>query len=296
MLGCGIVGTGTVRTLQDNQVAIERKVGGPLRIKRICVRDLQKPRPEWIDRSLLTTDPALVLDDPEIDIVAELMGGIEPAQSYLHRAIANGKHIVTANKELIAKHGHQLLVAAAERRLDFGFEGSVAGGIPIIQATKIALAANRVHEILGIVNGTTNYILTRMAAESLDFEAALAEAMALGYAEADPTDDVDAYDAAYKLAILASIAFQTRVRLEDVYHEGIRRISARDIGYARELGYVIKLVAIAKRREEHVELRVHPAMLPRSHPLASVNDVHNAIYLRGNAVGDVTERGTAPMK
>src|SRR5262245_6914819 len=197
MLGCGIVGTGTVRTLQENQAAIERKVGAALRIKRICVRDLHKPRPEWIDRSLLTTDPSLVLDDPEIDVVAELMGGIEPAHSYLQRAIRNRKHIVTANKELIAKQGHQLLVEAAQGRLDFGFEGSVAGGIPIIQATKIALAANRIEEILGIVNGTTNYILTRMTANRLEFDAALSEAMALGYAEADPTDDVDAYDAAY---------------------------------------------------------------------------------------------------
>src|SRR5262249_52661558 len=192
------------------------------------------------------------------------------------RAIENGKHVVTANKELLAKHGHQLLVEAAERHLDFSFEGSVAGGIPIIQAIKIALAANQIHEVMGIVNGTTNYILTRMAADGLEFEDALREAMQLGYAEADPTDDVDAYDAAYKLAILAAIAFQSRVRLEDVYHEGIRRISKRDIEYARELGYVIKLLAIAKQIDGKMELRVHPAMLPQSHPLASVNDVHNA--------------------
>jgi homoserine dehydrogenase len=287
MLGCGIVGSGTVRTLLENANAIRHKLGADLRIKRICVRDAGKPRPEWIDRSLITTDPALVLDDPEIDIVAELMGGIEPARAYILRAIANGKHIVTANKELIAKHGHQLLIDAAERRLDFGFEGSVAGGIPIIHAMKIALAANRIHEVIGIVNGTTNYILTRMTANGLDFDTALAEAKQMGYAEADPTDDVDAYDAAYKLAILAAIAFQSRVALEDVYHEGIRRITKRDIEYARDLGYVIKLVAIAKRVDEAMELRVHPAMLQISHPLASVNDVHNAIYVRGNAVGEV---------
>jgi homoserine dehydrogenase len=287
MLGCGIVGSGTVRTLLENAGAIRHKIGADLRLKRICVRDLHKPRPEWIDRSLLTNDPALVLDDPEIDIVAELMGGIEPARTYLQRAIANGKHIVTANKELIAKHGHQLLVDAADRHLDFGFEGSVAGGIPIIQAMKIALAANRIFEVIGIVNGTTNYILTRMTQDGLDFDAALAEARHLGYAEADPTDDVDAYDAAYKLAILAAIAFQSRVALEDVYHEGIRRITPRDIEYARELGYVIKLLAIAKQVNGAMELRVHPAMLRVEHPLAAVNDVHNAIYVRGNAVGEV---------
>src|SRR5438477_2978674 len=184
MLGCGIVGSGTVRTLLENASAIRQKIGAELRIKRICVRDAHKPRPEWIDRALLTTDPSLVLDDPEIDVVAELMGGIEPAREYISRAIGNGKHIVTANKELLAKHGHQLLIDAAERRLDFNFEGSVAGGIPIIQAMKIALAANRIHEVVGIVNGTTNYILTRMTAEGLDFDAALGEAKQLGYAEA----------------------------------------------------------------------------------------------------------------
>jgi homoserine dehydrogenase len=287
LLGCGIVGSGTVKTLLDNRAAIEQKVDARLQIKRICVRDAHKPRPEWIDRSLLTTDPSQVLDDPEIQVVAELMGGIEPAREYQLRALRSGKHIVTANKELIAKHGHQLLAEAAERRLDYNFEGSVAGGIPIIQAMKIALAANRIQEVIGIVNGTTNYILTRMAQDGLDFEPALAEAKQLGYAEADPTDDVDAYDAAYKLAILASIAFQSRVSLEDVYHEGIRRITKRDIEYARDLGYVIKLLAIAKQVEGAMELRVHPAMIPASHPLAAVNDVHNAIYVRGNAVGEV---------
>ncbi len=291
MLGCGIVGSGTVRTLLENHAAINQKVGADLRIIRICVRDLQKPRPEWVDRSLLTNDPARVVDDPEIDVVAEVMGGIQPARDYILRAIRNGKHVVTANKELLAKDGHQLLAEAADRKLDFNFEGSVAGGIPIIQALKIALAANRVQEVMGIVNGTTNYILTRMAQDGLDFGPALEEAKELGYAEADPTDDVDAYDAAYKLAILASIAFQSRVALEDVYHEGIRRITKRDIEYARELGYVIKLLAIAKQVDGGMELRVHPAMLPRTHPLASVNDVYNAIYVRGNAVGEVMFHG-----
>jgi len=228
-----------------------------------------------------------VLDDPEIQIVAELIGGIKPAGDYILRALQNGKHVVTANKELIAKAGHHLLVEAAQRKLDFYFEGAVAGGIPIIRAMKVSLAANKIQEMVGIVNGTTNYILTQMTQNGLDFSVALAEAQAKGYAEQDPTDDVDGFDAAYKLAILASIGFQSRVPLEKVYHEGIRKITDRDISYARQLGYVIKLVALARDREDGVEVRVHPAMLPLAHPLASVNDVFNAVYVRGNAVGEV---------
>jgi homoserine dehydrogenase len=287
MLGCGIVGSGTLRTLEENRAAIERQLGARLAVKRICVRDPRKPRGVDVPPSLFTTDVAEVLDDPEVEIVAELIGGIEPAGSYLLRALRNGKHVVTANKELIAKAGHPLLVEAAERKLDFYFEGAVAGGIPIIRALKVSLAANRVQEVVGIVNGTTNYILTQMAQHNMDFGIALAEAQAKGYAEADPTDDVDGYDAAYKLAILAAIAFQSRVPLESIFHEGIRNVADRDIVYARELGYVIKLLAIAKEREDGLELRVHPAMLPLSHPLASVNDVFNAVFVRGNAVGDV---------
>lgn len=287
IFGLGTVGCGALRTLQENQATIERKVGARLVVTKICVRHPQKPRPVAFDRSLLTTNPHEILDDPQIDIVAELIGGVEPARTYIEHAIRRGKNIVTANKELLAKQGHELLVEAGERRLDFQFEGSVAGGIPIIQALKIALAANRMQELMGIVNGTTNYILTRMAANNMDFATALAEAQSKGYAEADPTDDVDGFDAAYKLAILASIAFQSRVDLGQVYHEGIRKIGHEDIAYARELGYVIKLVAIAKEQDGGLELRVHPAMLPADHPLASVNDVFNAIYARGNAVGEV---------
>src|SRR5439155_3527038 len=214
-------------------------------------------------------------------------GGIEPARSYIERAIRNGKNIVTANKELLAKQGHELLVSAAQRKLDLGFEGSVAGGIPIIQAMKVSLGANRISELMGILNGTTNYILTRMTQDGSDYESALAEAQAKGYAEADPTDDVDGFDAAYKLSILASIAFQSRVDISSVYFDGIRKISHEDIGYAKELGYIIKLVGIAKEQDGRMQLRVHPVMLPTSHPLASVNDVFNAIYVRGNAVGEV---------
>jgi len=287
ILGCGVVGTGTIRTLQENAAAIERQLGARLVLKKVCVRNLDKPRSVDVSPSLFTSDPSEVLNDPEIQIVAELIGGIEPAGDYILQALRNGKHVVSANKELIAKAGHHLLVEAAERKLDFFFEGAVAGGIPIIRALKVSLAANRVSELMGIVNGTTNYILTQMAQNGLDFGVALAEAQAKGYAEADPTDDVDGFDAAYKLSILASIAFQSRVPLEQVYHEGIRGVTDRDIAYAQQLGYVIKLVAIAKESDEGMELRVHPAMLPHSHPLASVNDVFNAVFVRGNAVGEV---------
>src|SRR6266852_1334873 len=287
LLGLGNVGCGTVRALEENREAIERKIGVRLAIKKICVLHPDKPRPISFDRSLLTTNAAEITDDPEIDIVAELMGGLEPARSYIERALRHGKSIVTANKELLAKQGHELMQAAAERSLDLSFEGSVAGGIPIIQAMKISLAANRIQELMGILNGTTNYILTRMSMDGSDYETALAEAQAKGYAEADPTDDVDGFDAAYKLAILASLAFQSRVDISTVYFEGIRKIGHQDIAYAKELGFVIKLVGIAKETDGRMQLRVHPVMLPSRHPLAAVNDVFNAIYVRGNAVGEV---------
>jgi homoserine dehydrogenase len=287
LLGLGNVGCGTVRALEENREAIERKIGARLVIQKICVLHPEKPRPISFDRSLLTTDASAIVDDPEIDIVAELMGGLEPARTYIDRALRNGKNIVTANKELLAKHGHELLQAAAERDLDLSFEGSVAGGIPIIQAMRISLAANRIHELMGILNGTTNYILTRMSTDGSDYETALVEAQAKGYAEADPTDDVDGYDAAYKLSILASLAFQSRIDLSSVYFEGIRKIGHQDIAFAKELGFVIKLVGIARETEGRLQLRVHPVMLPSRHPLAAVNDVFNAIYVRGNAVGEV---------
>ncbi len=287
LLGLGNVGCGTVRALEENREAIEQKIGTRLVIKKICVLHPDKPRLIPFDRSLLTTNAAEIIDDPEIDIVAELMGGLEPARSYIDGALRSGKNVVTANKELLAKQGHELMRAAAERSLDLSFEGSVAGGIPIIQAMKISLGANRIDELMGILNGTTNYILTRMAMDGSDYESALAEAQAKGYAEADPTDDVDGFDAAYKLAILASIAFQSRIDLGSVYFEGIRKISHEDIAYAKELGFVIKLLGIARETEGRLQLRVHPVMLPSRHPLAAVNDVFNAIYVRGNAVGEV---------
>ena len=286
VFGCGVVGSGTIRTLIENAALIERRLGARIDVRRVCVRDLSRSRDCPLPSDRYTTDPGSILADPEVRIVVELMGGIEPARSFIREAIRAGKHVVTANKELLACDGHDLIREAEERRLDFFFEGSVAGGIPIIRALEVSLAGNRISEILGIVNGTTNYILTRMSQKGQDFAHALAEAQARGYAEADPTSDVDGHDAAYKLAILAGIAFHTRVPVEQVYREGIRGIADRDIAYARDLGYVIKLVALAREREEGLELRVHPTLLPASHPLSAVNDVYNAIHLRGNAVDE----------
>jgi Homoserine dehydrogenase len=288
ILGLGVVGAGTVSLLRQNRAMIEQKVGARIDVKRVAVRDLSKKRAVEVERDLLTNNPIDVLDDPEIDIVCELIGGVSPAREYVLRALRNGKHVVSANKELIAKEGHAIIEEADQRHLDFQFEGAVGGGIPIIQPMRNALAGNRVQELMGIVNGTTNYILTRMTLEGADFEAVLREAQSLGYAEADPTSDVGGFDAQYKLAILSSIAFNSRVHVPDVYVEGITHVTKRDIECARELGYVIKLVAIAARLGEgEMQARVHPTLLPTAHPLASTNDVYNAIYVRGDAVGDV---------
>ena len=289
ILGLGVVGSGTVRVLQENADDIARRVGARLTIKKIAVRDIDKPRAVQVDRSLLTDNPDEVINDPEIEILAELIGGVDPAHGYVLRAIRSGKHIVTANKEMMAKAGHDLMEAAGATRRDFYLEGSVAGGIPIIGAIKESLAANRIREVMGIVNGTTNYILTRMTEEGADFDATLADAQRLGYAESDPTSDVDGFDAQYKIAILSSIAFNSRVPVEAISAQGIRGIAARDITLARELGYRIKLVAVAQQDAagRTIQVRVHPALLPLAHPLANVNGVMNAVLVRGDAVGEV---------
>lgn len=288
ILGLGVVGSGTVKVLQENEEAIARKVGARIRIKRIAVRDLHKPRHVQVDRALLTNDPHEVLDDPSIRIVCELIGGVHPAREYLLRAIQNGKSVVTANKELIAKEGHEPMHLASQAGLDFMFEGSVGGGIPIVQAMKTALAGNRITEVKGIVNGTTNYILTRMTEEGAEFEDVLRDAQARGYAEADPTNDVEGYDAQYKIAILSSMAFTSRVDPSQVYTEGISRVTAHDIEHAREMGYVVKLLAIGQSAgEDAVQVRVHPALVPVGHPLAATSGPYNSILVRGNAVGDV---------
>ena len=285
LLGFGTVGSGVVRVLTDNSQLIAQRAGTAISIKKILVRDLTKKR-ALSTAAEMTTDPAAVLGDPEIDIVVELLGGEEPARTLMLEALNRGKHVVTANKDVMAKYGRELFEAAEKNNVNLLFEASVGGGIPIIRPLKRCLAANRISEVMGIVNGTTNYMLDKMTAEGMDFATVLAEAQAKGYAEADPTADVGGLDAARKIAILASIAFGTRVRLDDVSAEGITKIEPEDIDYGRELGYVIKLLAIAQETEKGVNARVHPAFIPTTHPLAAVRDAFNAIFIHGDAVGD----------
>lgn len=287
LLGCGTVGTGVVSILQSNGRRIHGRAGGELAIRRIAVRDINKTRDVTVSPDVWTTDAAAVVEDPDIDIIVELMGGVEPARQLIAEALKRGKSVVTANKEVLARHGAELSAVAAEHGVDLLFEGSVAGGIPIIKPLRECLAANRIRSIMGIINGTTNYMLTGMTRDGLDFEATLRQARALGYAEADPTSDVEGYDAAFKIAILASMAFETAVRVEDVYCEGITRITPADIQYGKELGYTVKLLAIAKEDDGRLEVRVHPTFIPDSHPLAAVNDVFNAIFVEGDAVGEL---------
>ena len=285
LLGFGTVGTGVVRVLTENASLIAQRAGTAIEIKKILVRDPYKKR-ALSTAAELTTDPASVIRDPEIDIVAELLGGEEPARTLMLEALNQGKHVVTANKDVMAKYGRELFEAAEKNNVNLLFEASVGGGIPIIRPLKRCLAANRISEVMGIVNGTTNYMLDKMTSEGMDFATVLAEAQTKGYAEADPTADVGGLDAARKIAILASIAFGTRVRLDDVSAEGITKIEPEDIDYGRELGYVIKLLAIAQETDKGVNARVHPAFIPLTHPLAAVRDAFNAIFIRGDAVGD----------
>ncbi len=288
LLGLGTVGCGVVRILASNQESISRKLGRELTVKTALVRDVARPRPLDAAASglTLTENPASILADPSIDAVVEVMGGIEPARTLILEALAAGKDVVTANKDLMALHGRELLDAATRAGRDLLFEASVAGGIPIVAVLKQALAGNRVTEVVGIVNGTTNYILSAMANEGREYAEALATAQALGYAEADPSSDVEGLDAARKLAILASIAFWTRVVVADVFVEGITRVSRADLDYARDFGYTVKLLAIAREDDGRVEARVHPAFVPSAHPLSSVSGVFNAVYVVGDAVGE----------
>lgn len=285
LLGMGTVGTGVVKILTNNAHNITQKVGSPVKIKKILVKNPNKVRSVTPAAELVTAFED-ILSDPDISIVVEIMGGEMPAKEYMLAALKAGKHVVTANKDVVAKYGRELFEAAETSHVDFLFEASVGGGIPIIRPLKQCLAANQITEIMGIVNGTTNYMLTKMCNEKLDYAEVLAEAQAKGYAEADPTADVGGFDAARKLAILASIGFGARVTLDDVSIEGITNISIEDIEYAKELGFIIKLLAIAKQDEQGINVRVHPAFLPASHPLAAVNDVFNAIFVKGDAVGE----------
>jgi homoserine dehydrogenase len=287
MLGLGNVGTGTLKILQSNGDEISQKLGARLEVKRIAVRNMQKDRGMDIDPSLLTDNPAHVTDDPDIDIVVEVMGGVEQARAAIARALENGKFVVTANKDLMAQYGVELLAIAKNQGKNIFYEASVGGGIPLIRPLKQCLAANRIYKVMGIINGTTNYILTQMSCEGREFEDALAEAQAKGFAEADPSSDVEGRDASYKLAILASLAFSSKIDMADIYVEGISKVKLRDIRYAQELGYTVKLLAIGEETEDGLKLRVHPTLIPAAHPLAAVANEFNAIFLEGDAVGEV---------
>jgi homoserine dehydrogenase len=288
LLGLGTVGGGVVKLLESERAMLEERAGCRLTLAAIADLDVTRPR-EGLDlaRLPLTTEAGRVLDDPDVHVVIELVGGLEPARSFILRALAAGKHVVTANKALLAHHGSELYQEARRRGVTLAFEAAVAGGIPLIRSIKEGLVANRVLSVFGIVNGTSNYILSKMTDEGLDFAVVLKEAQAHGYAEADPTLDIEGLDSAHKLQILVTLAFRSFVDLKDIHTEGITRITPQDIGYARELGYRVKLLAIAKASDGGLEVRVHPTMIPADAPLAAVSGVFNAVFLTGHAVGDL---------
>ncbi len=307
LIGLGVVGGGVARALIERREYFARQVGAPLVVRKAAVRDLSKPRAVELEPGVLTANVEEVLNDPGIDIVVEVIGGEEPAGTYIRAALERGKHVVTANKELIAKTGPELLAAAHGRGLDIMFEASVGGGIPLIAPLRRDLLANRITSIRAIINGTTNYILTSMARDGAVAQAlrkqgiepvarggyadALASAQELGYAESDPTNDVEGFDSAYKLAIMATLGFRTRVRPSDIAIEGITRLSASDFAYAEELGYVIKLLAVAERRDGGFIARVAPVFLPQTEPLAKVDGVNNAVQIYGDLSGTVFFQG-----
>ena len=291
LLGLGGVGSRVVQALDESADMLERRLGRSVSVAQVLVRDLEKPRTISVPRSILTTDPKQIIENPQISIVVELMGGDEPAHSYIQQAIAAGKHIVTANKEVMAKFGVELLDQAVSNGVQIRFEASVGGGIPIIEPLRRDLQANNLRSIHGIINGTTNYILSRMAFEKQGFDQALQEAQSLGYAEPDPTNDVEGIDAAYKLTILATLAFHTQISIDDVYYQGISHLEAKDFLYAKELGYVIKPLAIAIRDGGILQVRVHPAFVPMSEAISKVDGVFNAIELEGDLVGRVLFHG-----
>ena len=287
LLGCGVVGTEVVRLLHDNAHDLTNRVGATLEIAGIAVRQPGKKRDLPVDASLFTADAAALVARDDIDIVVEVIGGIEPARSLILAALGAGKSVVTANKALLATDGPTIYNAAEAGNADLYFEASVAGGIPLLRPMRESLAGDRIHRVLGIVNGTTNFILNRMDETGASFAEALDEATMLGYAEADPSADVDGYDAAAKAAILSSLAFHTRVTASDVYREGIADVTAADIASAKAMGYTVKLLAICEREGDSVSVRVHPAMIPSSHPLAAVREAFNAVFVEAEAVGQL---------
>ena len=287
ILGFGIVGGGTYEVRCRNAESITQRIGVPVRVVRIADIDWSRDRGIDVPEELQTTDAAEVYAADDVDIVVETIGGISPAADFVLAAIANGKSVVTTNKEKKAKRGAEILDAAAAAGVDVEFEGAVGGTIPIIRALKESLEANRIEEVTGILNGTTNYILPRMTAEGSDYAEVLADAQALGYAEADPTNEVEGIDAKYKIAILSALAFGHRISYDEIHSEGITKISAADIDYATEMGYAIKLLATARRDTDQLDVRVHPALVPKSHPLAQVNGVFNAVGVVGDACDQV---------
>ena len=287
LIGLGTVGARVAERMLTWQTQLARRAGVELCLVRILVRDLEKTRSVDVPRELLTTDASAVLDDPSIQVVVEVAGGDEPMHSYLERAIRSGKHVVTANKVVMANHGPELLRLAAEKNVDVYFEAAVGGGIPLISTFRTDLQANRIERLSAVINGTTNYVLGRMASEHLALAEAVREAQAAGFAEADPTDDVEGFDATYKLAVLGSIAYEVPVHPRDIFREGIRGIEPVDFRYARELGYAIKLIAHTQRHPGRIEARVHPAMVPLDHPLAQVEGANNAVFVEGDLVGQV---------
>jgi homoserine dehydrogenase len=287
LMGLGVIGGGVAKVLMDKPDNLSREAGSELVLKKVLEKDLAKHGSLGIERRLFTTQFEELVSYPEVDIVIELMGGEYPAFEYIREALTHGKHVVTANKEVMSKHWSELLTVARDHRVSLRYEASVGGGIPLIAPFQESLMANDILAIYAILNGTTNYILTRMAREGLDFSVALKKAQELGYAEADPAKDIEGVDAAYKLAILTTIAFGTEVKSEDVYHEGISRLQSRDFRYARELGYAIKLLAIAKLSGDSIEARVHPVFIPEDSLLAKVDGVYNAVHVEGDLVGKV---------
>jgi len=291
LIGFGTIASGTVKLIQDNEGLMRNRLGAGLVIKKIADLDIETSRGVSVEKGVLTTDVNEILNDPEIDIVVELMGGYEPAKSFILKAMRNKKHVVTANKALLAVHGNEIFGVAGEEKVNMGFEASVGGTIPIIKTLKEGLVANNIKSIFGILNGTANYILTKMTDEKKAFDAVLKEAQEIGFAEADPTYDIEGIDTAHKLAIILSLSYGKSVRLDDIYREGITSVSPQDIEFAGELGYKIKLLAIAGRREDAIEARIHPTMIPFDHILSSVNGNFNAIHIEGDASESVFLHG-----
>ncbi len=291
VIGFGTVGSGTVKILLNNKGILRERTGFELFLKRISDLDISSDRGVLLPEGILTANTGDILNDPEVDIVVELIGGIHPAKDFIMRAIENGKHVVTANKALLATEGNEIFREAGKRGVEVGFEASVAGGIPIIKVIREGLVANRILNMYGIINGTSNYILSRMTDERSEFSTALKEAQKLGYAEADPTFDIEGIDSAHKLTILASLAYGIPLSYGNVYKEGITRITPQDIEFASELGYKIKLLTIAKAVNGEVELRVHPTMIPADYLISKVDGVFNAIYVEGDAVGSTLYYG-----